>query len=419
MARSGATAMASGKKAATVKAPKRVRRDDQASNQWLEAQEVPRAGLPDSNKMARRSRFYRVLIKACIFVVLPLLLFGMVVQFVAAGKSATAPTPTTTGQVLSDSPGRAAATVALTTWINTAPSPLPGGAILQWSGATAVPISTAVPAPAGAPPPTFTTEVDSFVVIVPATGAMFNASLQVAVDPRGGAAAISTPSLTPFAPVSDDGWNTGATWPGTTAATQVSDAVNQAVRAWATAYISGDPSVLRVAVGDPDLSHDYTPLVGAGSATATVSASAVLADPSELLVRAQVSIVWNGQIVDPNKPVAPTSFDLLVSRATTAAPEVVAWGAPGTGTTLTPYANASTRDDLVASGQSSAAQTVISVPASSAPVTPSVATTQPVAPKPTPKAAPKSAPKPTLKPAPKPTLKAAPKPAPKTTPRQP
>ncbi|MDQ2740467.1 MAG: hypothetical protein M3Y35_18030 [Actinomycetota bacterium] len=315
--------------------------------QWLDAEEVPRAGMPDAAKMARRRRVYRWLVNAIVFVLFPVACLGMIVS---ATQSA-APAATTGSAVQADSPGRSAATLAVQSWLAGTPSPLPGGAMVAWTGAKK--IDAAPPLSASDTAPTFATEIDTFTVVSQPSGALFDVAVQVAVDPRGGAAVISEPSAVPAEPISQDGWNTGATWPGYKDNGPVSDSVTTAIKAWATAFTGGDPDALRVAVGDPDPTHVYVPLAGIQSVTADTSstmqprtAKGPVGD--RLVARVTLGVLWQGQVLADQQQPGQMSYDVLIERASTAAPLVTAWGAPGSGPDLSPYGNSMARPDMTA-----------------------------------------------------------------------
>lgn len=307
---------------------------------WDEVDEVPRAGLPDARKIARRQRFYRVVVWSCV-ILTPLLLLTVLSRLGTAATPNAASSPPSV-----DTPGRTAATLEVDQWLAQTPSPLPGGVVLSWDGGRRLPKASA-PTGQKATAVSYSVEVDSFTLL-DSTGQTYRASVAVAIDPRGGAVAMGGPSLIPDAPPADDNWNTGNPWPGLTPVTNIPDPVTQAVSGWASAYTSGDANKLRLAVGDPSGSHSYMPLSNISAATATVTQAALIGSPSadEMVVQVTLGIIWNGQAA-PQPGATPnqgpqTTMDLLVGRASTAAPVVLAWGAPGTGPTLRPYQNAIT-----------------------------------------------------------------------------
>ncbi len=325
---------------------KEVTKGDVHMTSWLQAEEVPRAGLPDARKLNKRRRNFRIAVWT-ILILTPVTGFLTVA---ALSTAANAPKPIVPDAVLS-SPGRAAASVALDNWLNSKPSPIPGGRALLWSGVISLPnapTTTTAAANANAngvapSPVQIGTEIDKFVV-VGADGATYEASLQVALNNVGAASVIAGPSLTPIPTMSQGDLSTiDSPWPDLTVGS-AADPVNTAVQGWATAFTGGNAAALRQVVGDPDNGHSYLPLSGVGAVTVAIGNAAIPvggAAADHLLVRVTVTPVpiasTNGEA-----SVTPVGFtyDLLVEHASTAAPVVIAWGSPGSGPTLTPYQNA-------------------------------------------------------------------------------
>ena len=242
----------------------------------------------------------------------------------AAASSATIPV---------SSPGMPMALVRLNTWLGTAPKPLPGGRVLGWTGArTTPPLMSAN----GQKISSWTSSVESFAVSDSA-GNVYTASVQVALDPRGGGTVVAGPSLTALPGAANDGWVDALPWPGLDPIA-VSDGVAQAVTQWASAYLSGSGDALRVVVGDTDTAHSYTPMSGATLSKAVTTNAGLLdpKNPSRVAARVVLDVTWPGQ-----EGAAQLVFDVLLDRANTAAPVVLAWGGPGSGPTLTPFGNAS------------------------------------------------------------------------------
>lgn len=362
-----------------MSSPSSNRVNRRALNWDVTDEEVPRIGLPDAELLARRQRWYRRLVWSSV-VLAPLALLTVIV---VAGSSHAKPVAPARPALSVTSPGRTVATQALDAWLAQTPSPLPGAVVLSWDGAR-----TIAPAPQpkvkggafGGPGGSGTislwsTEVDTFTLVVPApkpttgaqakpaTATVYKASVAVALDPHGGGGvSMGGPSLIrePHLPTSE--WYTGGPWSGIKSTSTVSGSVQQAINGWLSAYTSGSPSALSLATGDTDSSHVYVPLSGVRSATDTVIASAPRSAPNgpvigtgqssrsaapatAEIVQVALDIVWNGQAIPTTRPqgqtAAPkTTMDLLVERADTAAPVVVAWGAPGTGPELRPYQNA-------------------------------------------------------------------------------
>src|SRR5699024_6856148 len=148
---------------------------------------------------------------------------------------------------------------------------------------------------------------------------------------------------------------------------QMPQVVPDVVTSWAQAFTSGDPDKLRLATGDPDGSHSYMPLSRVSLVGSDVTAVAVPKDqltdqgkapdnPSSLVVRVSLALQWgsgpaegqeSGQEQVPES--SRVTYDLLLTGTDTASPRVVAWGGPGSGPGLTPYANAVTGRSLTGS----------------------------------------------------------------------
>ncbi len=314
---------------------------------WADAVEAPRSGLADANKLGKRQRIYRYYVWTSMALV-PLAVFAVLSSYARAAP--VAPAPNTTQSADAASPGRSAAQTSVNAWLANKPSPLPGGSVLFWEGAHKVaPVvlpasptgSQAVPEVPNAP----SIEVDSFVLIT-TSNRMYTAEVQVALDPRGGAKTIAGPSLIPIAPGLGDSWASGVgSWQGLKPESP-SDVVAQAVTVWARAYTSGDSAQIRLTVGDPTPGHAYIPLSGVSSVVPTVTGQAQPGtDPSKVIARVQLSITWAGQPAPTDTGSARSqdpsaTFDVLLDKANTASPVVVAWGGPGEGPKLAPYQNA-------------------------------------------------------------------------------
>lgn len=243
------------------------------------------------------------------------------------------------------SPGETVALEAVQSWLAASPSPLPKGRVVAWLGASPVAATKAPKGSSYAGGPNFTAEIDRFSLVGPG-GGTYLVGVEVATYPDGSAVALSGPSLEPAAPPVSSPASAGP-WPGLNASSSVPSAVTQAVDGWAQAYTSGSASQLHLAVGDPNSSDYYRPLSGVASVTATPAWAAAIGPSAadEMIVQVTLDITWDSQAASAaqssgNGPSGPqTTLDLLVARASTAAPVVVAWGPPGSGPTLHPYGN--------------------------------------------------------------------------------
>lgn len=293
---------------------------------------VPRTDLDLREKNIVKAKVIKwVLIVLLCFV--PFSLFaGCTAQVTAADlgnkfEAAQSSNPNSQVSLSVSDPGKFVAYQSLQAWLASVPNPLPGGQIVSWDGSSKA---------ADFDAKKVSRMTENFTV-VDGAGRGYTAAFQVAVDPRGGAQTVAGPSLIPVTTSATDGWAQDETpWPGILANTQVPDAVSAAVDSWAKAYTSGDSDQLRLAVGDTNSADSYVAINGVSSVSTQTTASTPT--KAGLVVRAQVVMNWAGRAA--NSSTQPVEFDLLVLRADTAAPQVVAWGAPGSGLSATPYQNA-------------------------------------------------------------------------------
>ncbi|MBN9214685.1 MAG: hypothetical protein J0J04_07715 [Microbacterium sp.] len=267
-----------------------------------------------------------------------------------AGMVAQANTPevvdnSAASTIVNSSAGKSEAFRALNAWLNTDPSPLPGGTVVSWDGFTSE----------EPPAPTSDTEIvkdyrfETHSFTVARGSSMWHASIQVVVDDVIGATATSAPSLEPIADVQVSASDPWFTLQSTAASAQV----KQAVDAWAIAFTGGDSDALHQIVQDRDTNRSYIPLydvqqfVGAEitAAGAKPLETGAGASTDTIVVRVLLSFWWkNGKpaVAENEKEPIPTpiAYDVLVEHADTATPVVVAWGAPGSGPKLTAYSNA-------------------------------------------------------------------------------
>jgi len=308
---------------------------------WDQVIDEPVASSTVERSVARRTRRMRMWVWASV-ILLPIALLGDI-ALVGSRHSTTAKG---VGDV--SSPGEATARATLQSWLSETPSPLPDGKILAWEGATPVAVTRLSKQASDAGGAIWHAEIDKFAVAGRA-GRVYQVDLEVAIGANGSAVPVGGPSVEPGPPPIASPASDGP-WPGINATASVPSTVAQAITGWADAYTSGSPSSLHLAVGDPNPADHYQPLSGVSSVTATPTWGARIGSPSadEMIVQVDLDIVWDGQQnvsglsgVSGTSGNAPTTtLDLLVERADSAAPVVVAWGPPGSGPTLTPYSNA-------------------------------------------------------------------------------
>lgn len=266
------------------------------------------------------------------------------------------------------SPGRALATETVRKWLAQEPSPLPGGYLVSWDGATKVPFNTRINDNNQdvSAKDLYDAEVNNFT-LADSNNQLWTASLLMKIDKRDGSATpYGGPSLAYKAPASSDGWDDGSPWPGINSEVDViGDSVKTAVAAWAKAYASGDPAQLRQVTGDEDSSHAYIPLYNVADITTEVEDGAPLewGKTDTVIANVQMAITWQNQpTVENSETTIPVSMDVLVERADTGSPVVVAWGPSGTGPTLQKFGNAIASREVDAPPSPSASESVATQP---------------------------------------------------------
>lgn len=279
----------------------------------------------------------------------------LLIMTMDTGGEVVAPTVSTVNQV--DSPGKAAAVIEMNEWMDAVPAPIRGGKIVSWNGYDSkTPPKIAESLEDEIRAVAYNVETHHFIVMDD-TGNRYSSDVAVAVSADDGAVALGSPSLTPIAPPAT-GWASEGAWFDVVDATANED-VGPTVQEWAKAFTSGDPKTLRLYVGDPDSAHSYVPLTGVESYTAEPSDAAAIpviedgvikaGDPEQIILRVTLQLLWKGAIAldDDGRPIPQDehgdntiSYDVLVDKANTASPKIVAWGGAGSGTSLEPYSNA-------------------------------------------------------------------------------
>lgn len=314
----------------------RQRAAQAGSNWWDEVEEAPRAGLPDATKLANRAKRMRWAVWATIFLA-PLSIIGSLATLTAE----SAPPPAATSDYAKFSEGRSLAISTVEQWLAEDPSPVPGGRVLAWDGAEAKKVKEDL-----GDREFRTLKYETHTVSVLAGDTTYSVGVLIALDKLQGAKVMGIPSLIAMAPAGDDFADTSP-WPNLEE-TQTPASVESSVKAWMQAYSSGDPESLRLITGDPDADHVYMPLTGATLDDLDIRYTGAVwgkgqdplgdTPPEQMVLNVEFSIDW---IAYPNQSAtsAKVSYDLLVIDTNTGAPKVVAWGATGTGQSLTKYQN--------------------------------------------------------------------------------
>lgn len=301
---------------------------------WAQDIEVPRADLEGIQRNQRKQAFRR----GVVYVTMAAGIFGLAGGCNASNRMDAFEEKQANQQVASagqDSAGRFAATQAIEQWLDSSPSPLPGGRLLNWTGATQLSSQTK-DSNGNETDRAVHRELNTFTV-VDGVGRGYSASVLVAYTDDGQVSVLSDPSIIPRVISSNSDFAGGEFWPGLDAS-PISDSGQTAVQTWADAYTSGNASELRQVVGDPDASHIYVPISGITSTSVKVEASAKVKEG--VIAQVTVTSKWSGRKYQDNADAKPAVYDVLIKGADTAAPRVVAWGPPGSGPTLKPYSNA-------------------------------------------------------------------------------
>lgn len=299
--------------------------------------ELPRAGVASTRVLRRRQQWYRAVIVSalCLFPVVGLALF------VTSANLRDMLTTQEQDTVAPTEEGRTAAVMAVEDWLRADPPPIPGGSVVAWESAEALsPHDTdAVTRRVG---DLGEARLIAHRVVVRSDVGVLAALVLVASSPDGNQTVVGQMGLEPVAPTLQNLAATDA-WTGLEPV-EPSDSAQAAIAAWVDAFTSGDPDRLRLVVGDPTGGHHYLPMQGVAEATHDVHGAAVPSagtEEGQLLVQVDVALEWDAQDEDEDSAAeARVSYDVLVADPDSAAPRVVAWGAPGSGTGLTPYQNA-------------------------------------------------------------------------------
>lgn len=322
-----------------------TKKTEPQDNFWMnDAEEMPRADIEFIDKSSKRMRFNRIFIYSTICL-MPVSLLANIAMLPKVMEED--PAPPAVSQSVS-SPTKAVAMMTVENWLKSDPSPLPGGKLLSWDGA----VVQAEPKTTTNEDTGQSTEVQGLqlhtMTVVTASGALFTTQVQVGYNEIRGAQVLGKPTLLPRAPDETAAWPNLSSWPSMVPSTKTEE-IGQAVDAWVKAFTSGDPNVLRLAVGDAGANRSYVPLVQATASSIRVNAVAsepMPADaetgerPKVVIAQVEFSIQWESQEVERGKSLSTVTYDVLIEDADTAAPKVVAWGGAGTGEELERYQNA-------------------------------------------------------------------------------
>lgn len=334
-----------------TKTPKRQPAPAQDAFWGQMAEEIPRADVVEVSKAARRIKLYRWYVKANL-ILLPVAMLGILSMVPKLTETTVIPAAPVSEI---NSPTKAAAMQAVTTWLGQNPSPLPGGHLLSWDGAKIQAEPGVIEDPTTSKPVEKQGLQLHTLTLVTDNGTLFTTTVQVGYSDIRGAQVIGAPTLMPRAPDDTSKWSNLVSWPNL-ATVPTTDPVRQSATAWAKAFTSGDPDALRLTVGDQAGNHSYVPLVQAAASDVRVEETAAqratdgkdeskgdaIANPSVVTARVSFGITWDGTDVDKTRTSSASrvTYDVLIQQADTASPVIVAWDGVGTGESLKPYQNA-------------------------------------------------------------------------------
>lgn len=312
--------------------------------------------VPHASASARPKRRYRTARRMLLasMILAPVNVLGLVLMFslVVGGVDATSQG---TAQVAATQTGRTQAESSLQQWLEAEESVFAGATITSWDGTSDPEDVAATEQQAG-----YQLATHDFTIRTP-DGISYRAAVRTAYSPSKGVKVLSAPTVAPLAPSAVGEWDPAEPmegWETTGASTSASDAITSWAQALATS-----PSELKLVTRDEDSSHVYSTLTGVDvSSVSVVQSWSPVNDRGEMdssTVVATVSVELTAFEADDGESDATTTvqYDVLVRGADTAAPYVTAWGPPGSGTGLSDYDNAVSRDgpvDETAPGSSQA-----------------------------------------------------------------
>lgn len=316
---------------------------------WEDAEELPRADLPDGQKLARTNKRLDRYIRFCAIAFPVLVIVVFFAWTTTLGEEDPVEPPGGSDRV------RAEARLALQQWLADETSPLTGGYIVDWHETVSLPYEQSEDDSEDdegtrlysvrfivAKAPQFD-EDGRQLAIGPD---MYFADVLVATNSAQSVAVLHDPSLEIMPPAFEQELRETSPWVGVERA-NVTPEIEDAVRVWAETFTSGTPQELKSLVDDSRDGYSYIPLIGFTLESARINAAGQLwvgdfdedaSRPPRVVV--SVSLTARDSDTECEECDATITYDLILDRADTAAPRVVAWGPPGSGVTLEPHQNA-------------------------------------------------------------------------------
>ncbi len=310
--------------------------------------ERPTTGVYQPPNM-RKAFFLRRYVQIAAYGFLPLLL---VVVVLLAGLPAeiakVTEKPEKEASLTAEVQGRSVAISEVQEWLASDIPPLPGARFISWDRYELIAPLTAGSTKKEKEDIANQKNYLHFMTIADPAGNLYTATVPV-IESSGSVKANGAPSLTPQRPMG--GSAALRTWPGMTPI-NAPQGLEEAVKAWANAFTSGDPGALKQVTGDGKAGRIYLPLakvqslkkVEMGEVAPAKGYSAKDEDgnrviPSRVIVRVSLAVIWEGMDTTHSVNLPTFDMDLLADRANTASPVIVAWGGAGTGPILKKYQN--------------------------------------------------------------------------------
>lgn len=311
--------------------------DDGFTRFTEDAEDIPVDNFEEQRKKGRKSfRYTRILLLISPWALIGSLLLNFVLVAALVNTALSPEEEVAQQEVQVTEVGRTQAESELQSWLDTEGSAFTGASIASWDG-----VSDRREVAATEEESAFTELTHNFTIRTN-SGEYLRADVRIAYAPDRGAKVISSPSLTPMRASSVNNWEPEAAYSGWTEAT-ASDNVNSAVTSWATALTS-DPGELKLQIRDGDAQRVYTTISGVQVKSTHVEQAWTPADSDGAsdpdTIAATVSVEVQAEGADESDSETTTiQYDVLIRGANSGAPYVTAWGAVGSGPSLTDYQN--------------------------------------------------------------------------------
>lgn len=298
---------------------------------------------------ARRAMFIRKYVQVAAYAFVPLLLIVvLMVGNLPTEIAKVMAKPEKEASLTDKVQGRSVAVSEVQEWLGSDIPPMPGARFVSWDRYQVIDPLTPGKNKREKEELAHQKNYLHFMTVTDPAGNLYTVTVPV-ISSSGSVRANGAPSLTPQRPIG--GSVTMVTWPGMEPINPP-QGLDSAVNAWAEAFTSGDPGALKQVTGDGKAGRFYIPLakvkalkkssisdVAAAKGEKTKDDNGNRIIPSKIIVRVELSVIWEGMDEGRTLNLPTFQMDLLVDRANTASPTVVAWGGAGTGPILKKYQN--------------------------------------------------------------------------------